>query len=439
MMNDRREELRGGDVLIEGNIIKQVGKNLSPGRVDRVISGKGKILLPGFVNTHHHLYQVLTRCLPSAQDANLFEWLTNLYPVWAKLSPHAVYVSARAAIGELLLTGCTTTTDMFYLFPTGVREELIDEEIRAAAEMGIRFHPCRGAMCRGKSKGGLPPDEVVQTEDKVIADCQRLIECYHEPRPFAMCRIALAPCSPFSVSEDLMRECLALARDRGVRCHTHIAETADEERYCLDVYGCRPLAYLERLGWLGEDIWLAHCVHLSDEEVQLLAQARTGVAHCPTSNLRLGSGIAPVPKMLRSKVKVGLGVDGASSNDSSNMLAELHMCLLVHRVGTGATAMPARVVLWMATRGGAQVLGWDELGSIEEGKAADLVMFDISGLEYAGTQRDPVGALLFCGISQRVHTSIINGRIVVQDGHLVEVDEQLIRQQADEVSRLLLC
>ena len=438
-MDDARRRIADGWVLVRDGVVEALGSGAPP-HVDgiRRIDARGKVVLPGLVNTHHHLPQTLTRNVPRVQEAPLFRWLTELYEVWRGIDADAVDAAARVGLGELLLTGCTTTTDHLYLFPRG-EERLIDVEIAAAREMGIRFQPTRGSMSRGKSQGGLPPDDVVQDEDAILADSRRLIREYHDPRPGAMTRIALAPCSPFSVTTDLMRRTLELARSEGVRLHTHLAETLDEDAYCLEVYGVRPLEYLRRLDWLGSDVWLAHGVHFRPDEVALLGATGTGVAHCPSSNFRLGSGIAPVRALLDAGAPVGLGVDGSASNDSSNMLAEARQALLAHRLGADTTRwLTAEEVLWMATRGGARCLGRDDIGSLEPGKAADLILIDTRRLSYAGASSDLPAALVFSPWPEPVDTVIVNGRVVVEGGELVGVDVPALVERADAVSRRLL-
>jgi cytosine/adenosine deaminase-related metal-dependent hydrolase len=439
-MDDARSRLPGGWVLLEDDRIVSVGPPPVPPAAfaERRIDARGKVVLPGLVNTHHHLPQVLTRNVPEAQQAPLFRWLTELYEAWRGLDADAVEVAARVGLGELLLTGCTTTTDHLYLFPRG-QERLIDAEIRAARDLGIRFHPTRGSMSRGKSQGGLPPDDCCQDEDTILRDSKRLIREYHDPRPRAMTRIALAPCAPFSVSEDLMRRTAEMAREHGLRLHTHLAETLDEDRYCLEVYGCRPAEFLRRLGWLGKDVWLAHCVHLNPEEVRLLGETGTAVAHCPSSNFRLGSGIAPVRAMLEAGVPVGLGVDGSASNDSSNMLAEARQALLAHRIGHEPDRwITAEEALWMATRGGARCLGRDDVGSLEPGKAADVILVDTRRLSYAGAGSDILAALVFTPFPEPVDTVIANGRVVVSGGELVGVDVPGLVERAEAISQALL-
>lgn len=439
-MDDARTRIPGGFVLLEDDVVVKVGAPPLPSglQADRQIDARGKVVLPGFVNTHHHLPQVLTRNVPRVQESPLFEWLTELYEVWRGWDPAAVDAAARVGLGELLLTGCTTTTDHLYLFPRG-QERFIDVEIAAARELGIRFQPTRGSMSRGRSQGGLPPDEVCQDEATILADSARLIREYHDPSPRAMTRIALAPCAPFSVSDILMRETADLARAHGVRLHTHLAETKDEERYCEETYGCRPVEYLRRLGWLGPDVWLAHCVHLSADEVALFAQTGTGVAHCPSSNFRLGSGLAPVRALLDAGAPVGLGVDGSASNDTSNMLAELRQALLAHRPGQPPERwLTAMDVVWMATRGGARCLGRDDVGSLEPGKAADVVLIDTRRLSYAGAGSDPLAALLFSPFPEPVDTVIVNGKVVVEGGVLRGVDVPALVERAEGISEALL-
>jgi cytosine/adenosine deaminase-related metal-dependent hydrolase len=435
-MDDGRSRHADGWVLVEDDQVRAVGGGAPPAdvTVDRRIDATGKVVLPGLVNTHHHLPQTLTRNVRSVQEAPLFRWLTELYQVWRQADADAVDAAARVGLGELLLTGCTTSTDHLYLFPRG-QERLIDVEIAAARDLGIRFHPTRGSMSRGVSQGGLPPDDVVQDEDAILADCVRLIREHHDPRPRAMTRIALAPCSPFSVTDDLMRRTADLARSEGVRMHTHLAETLDEDAYCLAQYGCRPVEYLRRMGWLGGDVWLAHCVHLEDHEVALFGATGTGVAHCPSSNFRLGSGIAPVRKMLDAGVPVGLGVDGSASNDTSNLLAEARQALLAHRVGAAPERwITAEEALWMATRGGAACLGRDDIGSLEPGKAADLILVDLRRLSYAGAGDDALAALVFSPWPETVDTVMVNGRIVVEAGRLPHLDVPALVERADRIA-----
>ena len=437
-MDDEGTVLQDADIVCVGPMIEQVGRGLRVQDADVILDARGKVVLPGFVNTHHHLYQTLCRAVPSVQDAKLFDWLVGLYEIWRHLTPEAVQVSAMTGMAELLLTGCTTTSDHFYVFPQGQPDDLLDRTVEAAAAVGIRFCVTRGSMSRGRSKGGLPPDDVVQAEDAILKDSERVIEAFHDPGPLSMCQVALAPCSPFSVTSELLRDTAILARERGVRLHTHLAETKDEEEYCLDKHGKRPLAYMEDVGWLGEDVWYAHGIHFDDAELRLLAETGTGVAHCPTSNMRLGSGIARVPEMLDLGVPVGLAVDGSASNDSSDMLAEVRNALLLHRVSGGPDRLGAMDVLRLATRGGARLLGRDDIGSLEPGKAADFVLWDLEDVAYAGAMHDPVAALVFCNARTRAHTVVVHGQVVVSEGRLVRLDEaDLVRTHNEHAARLL--
>jgi len=432
-MDDQRRRLADGGLFARDGFIEQVGPTADlPSIADTIIDARGKVVLPGLVNTHHHLYQTLTRCM--AQDNVLFDWLKTLYTIWARLTPEAVYVSAKLGLAELMLSGCTTASDHLYIYPNGAR---IDDEIQAANELGIRFHPCRGSMSLGKSKGGLPPDSVVEDEDFILRDTQRAIEQFHQAEPGGMVRIAVAPCSPFSVTPDLMREATTLARSYHVLLHTHLAETLDEEEFCLRRFGRRPVALAEELGWLGDDVWHAHCVHLNAEEIALFARTGTGVAHCPSSNMRLASGIAPIRAMRDARVKLGLAVDGSASNDSSHMLAEARQALLLQRVLGNPAAMSAEEALEMATRGGAAVLGRDDIGALAAGMAADFIAFDLSRLDYAGAQHDPLGALIFC-TPQRVDLSVINGRVRVQEGQIVGLEPEPLIRRHNEISREML-
>lgn len=437
-MVDGEKPLRGVDILLEGGRISAVGPGLRADGGARVIDASRCVVYPGFVNTHHHLYQTLTRNIPAVQNAKLFDWLVGLYEIWRELDTEAIEVSTRVGIGELLLSGCTTTSDHFYVFPRGAPQEFLDVEIETALGLGARFHPTRGSMSRGRSQGGLPPDDVVQDPETILKDCDRLIRKYHDPEPHAMCRIALAPCSPFSVTTELLRDTIRFAREHGVICHTHLCETRDEEAYCLHTHGLRPLEYMESVDWVGPDVWYAHGIYFNEAEIDRLARTRTGIAHCPTSNLRLGSGICPVPRMLEKGVKVGIGVDGSASNDSSNFLKEIQLALLVHRVGTGVDSMPAERVLRMATVGGAEVLGRDELGRIAPGYAADLALFNLERIEFAGAMADPAAAPVFCGSGPRAEYTIVAGKIVVEKGHLVGEDEVRLFHRANEIAERML-
>lgn len=436
-MDRERNRLKGYSLLIEANKISKISDRIDF-EADEVIDGSDYFLYPGLINTHHHFYQTLTRNIPQVQNVELFNWLKYLYPIWARLTPEAVYYSSLVAMGELLKTGCTTSVDQFYVFPKGQPKELLDEEFKAAREIGIRFHGCRGSMSLSKKDGGLPPDEVVQTEEEVLADSQRIIEKFHDYKPFAMQRVVLAPCSPFSVTENLLRESIKLARNYKVESHTHLAETKDENEFCQKTFELRPLKYMEKVGWLGDDVWFAHCVHLIESEINLLAETGTGVAHCPVSNQKLASGAANIPYMLKKKVPVGLAVDGSASNDSSNMIAELKSTLLMHRLIYGISSMSAEKVLVMATNGGRDVLNQPEIGSIEVGKAADMFLINTKRLGFAGGLSDSVSALVTCGDSQIVDITIVNGKIVVRDGRLVTIDEDIVAEKANKISQEMI-
>jgi cytosine/adenosine deaminase-related metal-dependent hydrolase len=438
-MSPGAPELGPGDVLIEGDRIAGVYRadaddRPSPEAVDDVVNAEGMLVLPGLVNTHHHFFQSLTRNLPMAQEARLFDWLVRHYDVWAGITGEMVDVAARVAIGELLLTGCTTTTDHHYLFPSAAPPNLIDRQVDAARELGIRFHPTRGSMEMGVSRGGLPPDALVETATAVLDDCRRLIDKVHDPAPRSMTRLALAPCAPFNVSETLMRKTAALARQHGLRLHTHLGETQDEVDYCLRTFGVRPLAYADRLGWVEDDVWLAHAVVFDDEEIALMGRRGMGIAHCPSSNLRLGSGVAPVRRYLDAGVTVGLGVDGSASNDSSNLLGELRQGLLIHRLGPDADWLTAREVMEMATVNGAKVLGRDDIGRLEPGLAADVVLIDMDQLAYAGAKGDRLAAVVFNQALRPVDMVIVNGRVVVRARELTHADERALVREADRLA-----
>ncbi len=431
-MDATRREIHNGALFVRDNVIENVGAgNELPTTADRVIDAHGMVVLPGLVNTHHHLYQTLTRAIPAAQDADLFHWLKTLYPIWAELMPDSVYTSALVGLAELVLTGCTTAADHLYLFPNGSK---LDDEIRAAREIGIRFHPTRGSMSLGESQGGLPPDRVCDSADAILRDSRRVIETFHDPKPYSMCRVSLAPCSPFSVTPDLMRESARLARAYNVHLHTHLAETRDEEDFCLQKFGYRPVDYAEHLEWLGNDVWFAHSVWVNDAEIVRYAQTGTGIAHCPSSNMRLASGIAPIVKMLSAGVKVGLGVDGSASNDSSHMLAEARQAMLLQRVGGDPCALTARQALELGTLGGARVLGRDDIGTLEKGKAADFIAVNVNRLDFAGALHDPVAALVFC-TPPRVDLCVINGKVVVENGELTTLDLVPVIERHNRMAR----
>jgi 8-oxoguanine deaminase len=416
--NDR--ELHGAFIYAEGGEIKLIGERLPRGlQASRTIDGSGCVAIPGLINTHHHLFQTLTRALAAAANAELFEWLRTLYPLWARIDEEAVHVAALVGLAELMLSGCTTTSDHHYVFPHG-QEKLIDAEIAAARKIGMRFTATRGSMSVGESKGGLPPDCVVQDEDTIVADCERLIHTYHDPDPGAMVQVALAPCSPFSVSPRLLRDTADLAERENVKLHTHLAETKDEETYCRDHFGMRPVDLLDSVGWLTSRTWVAHGIYFTPAEIKRLGRAGVGVAHCPTSNMRLGSGLAPALALQRAGAPVGLGVDGSASNDGSNMLAETRQALLLQRLGHGAAAISVQQALRMATVGGAQCLGRNDIGSLEPGKRADIALFDLRDAAYSGAE-DPVAALLLCAPST-VRTLVVEGRVVVDDHKLTTLE-----------------
>jgi len=431
-MDEGRRRLRDASILLRDNIIEAIGPADSLSQeADRVWDARGHIIIPGLINTHHHLFQTLTRALPAVEQAPLFDWLAHLYPIWARIDAEAIYVSALVGLAELALTGCTTTSDHLYLFPNDAH---ISDEIRAAREIGMRFHPCRGSMTLGEEEGGLPPAAVVQSPAEIMADLEKVAAEFHDPSPFSMLRIVVAPCSPFSVTEEEMRESAAWAREHGLHLHTHIAETLDEEAFCIRQFGMRPLDYMESVGWLGPDVWHAHAIYLNDAEIRRLAETGAGVAHCPSSNMRLGSGIARVREMRDAGVRVSLAVDGSASNDGGHMLLEARQAMLLQRVRLGAEALSAEEALEMATLGGAQVLGRDDIGSLAPGKAADFVAFDLSAVEYAGAAvHDPLAALLLCA-PRRCDLSVINGQIVVDRGEIVGLDLERIVERHNQIA-----
>lgn len=425
-MDDQRREIPDGAIYIRDNLIEAVGPtNKLPPTADEIIDLTDHVLMPGFINTHHHMFQTLTRAVPAAQNSTLFNWLKILLPIWMGLTGEAIYVSTLVGTAELLLSGCTTSSDHLYIYPNDVT---LDDQIRAVKEIGIRFHAVRGSMSLGESKGGLPPDEAVEDEDEILSDSQRLIEAYHDASPNAMLRIVLAPCSPYSVSSDLMLQSASLARENRVRLHTHLSETLDEEAFCMNNYGMRSVALAEELGWLGEDVWHAHCVHLNDSEIALFAQTGTGVAHCPSANMRLASGIAPIRKMLDAGVSVGIAVDGSASNDGSHILAEVRQAMLLQRVMGNPAGLSAREALEIATRGGAAVLGRDDVGQLVVGKAADCIAVDLNRIDYAGGLHDPLATAVFCA-PQKVNLVLVNGRVIVREGRITTVEiEPIIKR-----------
>ncbi|GAA6207998.1 8-oxoguanine deaminase [Cognatishimia sp. WU-CL00825] len=429
-MDDERSELTGSDVLIRDGVIADVGPGLVT--TGEVVSAESCVVTPGLVNTHHHLFQTLTRAVPKAQDALLFGWLKTLYPIWAKFGPEEIYSSAQIGLAELALSGCSLSSDHLYLFPNGAR---LDDTIAAAQDIGLRFHPTRGAMSIGESAGGLPPDALVEDENTILQDSVRVIDAFHDAREGAMVRVGIAPCSPFSVTRDLMREAAILARDKRVMLHTHLAENDEDVAYSIEKFGCKPGQYAEDLGWVGQDVWHAHCVKLDGQDIDLFAKTKTGVAHCPCSNCRLGSGIAPVRSMRDAGVRVGLGVDGSASNDTSNLMAEARQAMMLQRVSLGADAMSAREALEVATRGGAEVLGRSDCGQIAVGKRADIALWDVSGIESAGSW-DPA-ALVLAG-PQKVRDLFVEGRQVVKQGCLLTVNLPLALERQTKLVGALL-
>jgi len=445
-MDDHHREITEGGLFIRDGFIEQVGPTSElPTQADQILDLGGHIVLPGLVNTHHHFYQTLTRVITAAQDANLFNWLTTLYPIWARMTPDHIRVSTKTALSELALSGCTTASDHLYLFPNGSK---LDDEIHAAHEVGLRLHASRGSMSLGESKGGLPPDSVVESEAFILKDSQRLIERYHDPKPGSFTQVVLAPCSPFSVTSELMRQSAALAREYRIHLHTHLAETEDEESFCLQKFGYRPVGYMESVDWVGENVWFAHAVYVNESEVQTFAQTGCGVCHCPTSNMRLASGIAPIKNYLDAGVNVGLGVDGSASNDGSHLLEEARQAMLLARVREGITGfslsndpnrklMTARQVLWLGTRGGAAVLGRRDIGSLEPGKCADFFAVDLNCLDFAGALHDPVSALIFCS-PVKADFTVVGGEFVVKDGELVKLDVGKLVEEHNRLAGHLL-
>ncbi len=428
-MDDAGRELAGADILLRRGVIAEIGHGLTT--TGEVVEAAGCLVTPGLVNTHHHLYQSLTRAVPGAQDALLFGWLQRLYPIWARFGPREMRLSAMVGLAELALSGCTLSSDHLYLFPNGAR---LDDTIEAAAEIGLRFHPTRGSMSIGESDGGLPPDSLVEDEAAILDDCIRVVDTFHDPREGAMCRVGIAPCSPFSVSRELMRDAALLARDKGVMLHTHLAENDEDIAYSLAKFGVRPGQYAEDLGWTGPDVWHAHCVKLGGQEIDLFARTGTGVAHCPCSNCRLGSGIAPVRAMRDAGVRVGLGVDGSASNDSGNLIDEARQAMLLQRVANGADRMSPREALFIATRGGAEVLGRDDTGQLSPGKRADISVWDMRAVESAGSWDR--AALLLAG-PRKVRHLFVEGRQIVRDFHLTSIDLPRVIERQNQLARNL--
>jgi cytosine/adenosine deaminase-related metal-dependent hydrolase len=438
-LDAQRREIAEGALYARDGVIEAVGATADlPGTADEVLDARGQVVIPGLVNTHHHMFQTLTRAVPAAQDSSLFGWLTALYPLWARLTPEMAWVSTQIACAELLLSGCTTSADHLYLFPNGVR---LDDTLQAAADIGLRFHAARGAMSVGESLGGLPPDALVQDEAAILKDTQRVIEAFHDPQRCAMQRIVVAPCSPFSVSRELMRDAALLARSfgpsHGVSLHTHLAENDSDIDYTREKFGCTPAEYAEALGWLGPDVWHAHCVKLDAAGIAMFARTGTGVAHCPGSNMRLGSGIAPIRAMRDAGVPVSIAVDGSASNDSGHLLAELRLGLLLQRVGFGVGAMSAREMLEIGCLGGARVLGRDDIGALAPGMAADFVTLPLDDIGLAGALHDPLAALLLCQVP-RVRHSVVQGRRVVIDGELATIELAPLMQRHRQLSARMI-
>lgn len=440
-MDEQRREIADGGLFIEDGFITQVGATAElPAKADQVLDLSGHLVLPGFINTHHHFYQTLTRAVPGAQDAGLFDWLRTLYPIWARMTAEHIAVSTKLALAELALSGCTTAFDHLYLFPN---DSTLDDEIEAAKEVGLRLHASRGSMSLGESDGGLPPDSVVETDSAILADTQRLIETHHDGSIGSMTQVVVAPCSPFSVTTDIMRDSAALARSFGVTMHTHLAETMDEEEFCIETYGRRPIELMEDLNWMGDDVWFAHSIFINDDEIGRMAAARTGVAHCPSSNMRLASGIAPVRKYLEAGVPTGLGVDGSASNDGSHLLGEARMAMMLARLDaapnqSGGELLTARTAIEIATRGGADVLRRPDLGSLEVGKAADFIAMDLGRIEYAGSLHDPVAAAMLCA-PVNVDYNVVGGKKIVAEGQLATIElEPLIERHNRLAGQLLV-
>lgn len=428
--------LQNACIWIQDGVIEYIGP--TPRKADVTIDATGCIVYPGLVNTHHHLYQTFTRNLLEVQKMELFPWLVALYEIWRGLDADCVYHSSLVGMGELVKYGCTTVMDHHYVFPKVGSEEFIDQQFAAAGALGVRFTATRGSMSRGKSDGGLPPDDLVQPVDVILKDSERLVQKYHNPAPFSMRQVALAPCSPFSVNTALLKESALLARRLGVRLHTHLCETKDEEAFCLETVGMRPLTYMESCGWLGEDVWYAHGIHFNDEELKLLAQTKTGVAHCPVSNMKLASGVCRVPEMLALDVPLGLAVDGSASNDCSNLLAEIRAAYLLHRLVNSEKAPTGYDILKMATRGSARVLGRNDIGSLEVGKAGDLFLVDTTPLEMCGTQMDPACLLGTVGVNRPAKAVVVAGNLVAEEGRLTGVDEPLVKEKADKLMCAML-
>ncbi|MDA0035873.1 8-oxoguanine deaminase [Brachyspira hyodysenteriae] len=427
------------NLFIENGVITYIGKETKEEKnADKVIDASGCFVYPGLINTHHHLFQIFTRNLPQVQNMELFEWLTNLYEIWKNLNNDVVYYSSMTAMGELLKTGCTTCFDHHYLFPNNNAEGILDSQFAAAKDLGIRMYASRGSMDLSKKDGGLPPDSVVQSIDDILKDCQRVVEKYHDSSKYSMNMVALAPCAPFNVTGELLKQSAVLARDLKVRLHTHLCETKDEEVFVREKFNMRPLEYMESLGWVGEDVWYAHGIHFNEKELKYLADTKTGVAHCPISNMKLSSGVCRIPEMLELGVPVGLAVDGSASNDGSSLLEEMRVCYLLHRLNSSDKAPSAYDILKIATNGGAKVLGRDDIGSLEVGKAGDLFMIDMRKLEMVGANFDPKSLFGTIGWKNTVDYTVVNGKVVVEKGKIITIDEEKIYKLADDTENKYL-
>ena len=424
----------GGHILIKDNLIVSAGSEKFTGTADKVIDASRMVVLPGFVNTHHHFFQTLTRNIFATQKSELFEWLTTNYEIWKGIDGEAFYVSAKVAMAELLKSGCTTSSDHLYLFPNETEDTVIDREIQAAQELGMRFQPTRGSMSLSKKDGGLPPDSVTQTEEDIFADIERLLKEYHDDTFGSMLKISVAPCSPFSVTQESMKQTAAFAKKHKLQFHTHLAETKDEEDFCLEKTGQRPFDYMESLDWIDENAWFAHSIFLNDDEITRAGKAKIGVSHCPSSNMRLGSGIARIKELLDAGVNVSIAVDGSASNDSSNMLIELRNAMLLSRLREPKYWLNTEEVLWMATVGGAKALGRNDIGQILPGKCADIIMIDMDRLEYSGAQHDPAAAIIFNVLMSPIDYSIINGKIVVENGNIIGLTEKELIKKHQQIS-----
>jgi cytosine/adenosine deaminase-related metal-dependent hydrolase len=434
-MNEHHQEISDGGLFCRDNVIEYVGKSSElPQNADEIIDLSGHVLLPGLINTHHHMYQSLTRAVPEAQNSDLFNWLKVLYPIWSRLTPEMIKISTQVAMAELLLSGCTTSSDHLYIFPNCCR---LDDSLEGAEEIGMRFHASRGSMSIGESQGGLPPDTVVEDEKTILKDCQRLIETFHDSQDFSLRRIVLAPCSPFSVSEALMRDSAQMARSYGISLHTHLAENKDDCDYSLKKFGKTPAQYAESLGWIGHDVWHAHCVELDPYGIELFGKTSTGIAHCPSSNMRLASGIAPLSAMSKAGVSIGLGVDGSASNDGAHMMAEARQALLLQRVRYGPQALSARKAIEFLTLGGAKVLNRHDIGALIPGKAADFTAFNLNDISLAGAHHDPIAALVFCAPSRASYT-VVNGRVLVRKGELTSIELPIVIERHNKLAHQLV-